>query len=872
MPFSIPPRTASALLAGLLALAATSRAAAPPPAFPPDAAREAAIRDIVAHMTLAQKVGQMTQAEIRAVTPDDVRRYYLGSVLDGGGSWPKRDKHASFDDWRALADTLWDASMHTDMAVQVPVMWGTDAVHGHNNAIGMTLFPHNIGLGAANDPALVERIGEAVARQVRLTGIDWTFAPTVAVPRDDRWGRTYEGFSEDPAIVAAYAGRYVTGLQGRFDPAGRPTIVATAKHFLGDGGTDQGADQGENKASFADLVRLHGAGYRTALAAGVQTVMASFNSWTYAGPDDTGRPLAFANVKNTGNKFLLTDLLKTRWGFDGLVVTDWDAIGQVNWVDAAGKQHACSKSSCPAAINAGVDMVMVPFEWKDFIAHTIASVQAGEIPLARIDDAVTRILRVKMRAGLFRVVDGASVSTAPSQRAGARDAASAQPRALAREAVRESLVLLKNDRHALPLARTGRVLVVGRAADSLADQSGGWSVTWQGTGNTNADYPAGDSILAAVRATVGDANVVWSADAKDVDIQAFKAVIAVIGETPYAEGVGDIHRSSTLEHARRHPEDLAVLERVSGRGVPVVTVLLSGRPLWVNREIDRSDAFVAAWLPGTEGLGVTDVLFRHADGGVTDFRGRLSYSWPRDACQATVNKGDAGYRPLFAYGYGLTYAQRRVALGRLDESPQPQRCGAAPGRAVEDLVIFDRVEGPMGRLGIGSPANWIVPLGDDPDAVVATKDGAVKAEPAQVNVQQDARRITFAGDGQFWTYAGTGRDLSGWQGVDGALAFDLVVDKPPEGDVHVRVECGFPCGGSIDVTAAVRALPLHAKATLKIPLQCYVDQGLDLAGADLLFAIDTDKPFVASVANIRWQVGAGKEAGALPCTPAKKKR
>ena len=876
MPSSLPRRAAwrGALVAAALAGLAPAPAAAQPPAaplrsaLPRDAGQEAAIRAIVSGMTLAQKVGQMTQPDIRAVTPDDVRRYYIGSVLNGGGAWPGMDPHASRADWLAMADRWWEASMSTDMAVKVPVIWGTDAVHGNNNVFGTTLFPHNIGLGAARDPALVERIGEAVARQVRATGIDWTFAPTVAVVRDDRWGRTYEGFAQDPALVAAYAGRYVTGLQGRFDPAGRPTIVATAKHFLGDGGTDMGVDQGENKADFADLLRIHGAGYVSAIGAGVQTVMASFNSWTFTGRDDTGRALAFDNLKNTGNRYLLTDLLKTRWGFDGFVVTDWDAIGQVRWVDAAGHARSCTTSSCPLAINAGVDMVMVPFGWKDFIASTIAQVQAGEIPMARIDDAVTRILRVKMRAGLFRMEGGASVSTKPSLRAGAQDAAAATPRALAREAVAESLVLLKNDRATLPLARHGRVLVVGRAADSLPDMAGGWSITWQGTRTSNADFPAGDTILAAVRAVVGDADVTYSADAKDVDVAAYRAVIAVIGETPYAEGVGDIRPSSTLEHARRHPEDLAVLERVAGHGVPVATVLLSGRPLWVNREIDRSDAFVAAWLPGTEGQGVTDVLFRHADGGVTDFRGRLSYAWPRTACQTGVA---AGGRPLFPYGYGLTYAKPHAALARLDESPQAQRCGAPAARAVEDLAIFDRVEGPMGRLGIGSPANWIVPLGDNPDAVVATKDGAVQAGPAQVNVQQDARRITFAGHGQFWTYAGSGHDLSGWQGVDGALAFDLVVDRPPEGDVNVRVECGGPCGGAIDVTSALRALPPHAKATLKIPLQCFVAQGVDLASVDLPFAIDTDRPFVVSIANIRWQVGAGKDADALPCTPGKEK-
>ncbi len=868
--FSARPLLAP-LIAAACALAPAARGAdAIPKPFPQDPAREAQIRAIVAHMTLAQKIGQMTQADIRAVTPAEVRRFYIGSVLNGGGAWPNQDKHAAAADWLALADAWWDASMSTDMAVKVPVIWGTDAVHGHNNVFGMTLFPHNIGLGAAHDPALVERIGEAVARQVRLTGIDWTFAPTVAVPRDDRWGRTYEGFSEDPAIVAAVAGRYVTGLQGRFDAAGRPTVVATAKHFLGDGGTDMGVDQGENKASFDDLLRVHGAGYVSAIDAGVQTVMASFNSWTFTGKDDTGHALAFVDAKNTGNSYLLTDLLKTRWGFDGFVVTDWDAIGQVRYVDATGKTRSCTTSSCPAAINAGIDMVMAPFAWKDFIAHTMASVQAGEIPMSRIDDAVTRILRVKMRAGLFRVVGGASVATRPSRRAGARDAAAAHPRELARAAVRESLVLLKNDHATLPLQPTGRVLVVGRAADSIADQAGGWSLTWQGTGNTNADYPVGDSVLAAVRDAVGADNVVHSIDAKNVDVKAFKAVIAVIGETPYAEGAGDIGRSSTLEHARRHPDDLAVLDRVSGHGVPVVTVLFSGRPLWMNREIDRSDAFVAAWLPGTEGKGITDVLFRHADGVATDFRGRLSYSWPKTACQATVNKGDAGDDPLFAYRYGLTYAAKHADLGKLDETPQPQRCGAAVVDAVDDLVIFRQVENPMHHLAIGSPRDWRVPLGDDLDAAVATPDGNVKATTTQINVQQDARRIAFAGDGQFSAYSSTGQDDAGYAGTHAALVFDLVVDTPPAAPVHVRVDCGYPCGGSVDVTKAVTALPLHAKATLKIPLQCFADQGVDFAAVTVPFAIDTAGPFVASFADIRWQVGADRDPDALPCTPGHK--
>ena len=878
MPSSIARRAAwsgTIALAALGAVLPAPGAARPPAApirgaLPRDATQEAEIRAIVAGMTLPQKVGQMTQPDIRAITPDEVRTYYIGAVLNGGGAWPDKNQQASRADWLALADRWWAASMSTDMAVKVPVIWGTDAVHGNNNVHGMTLFPHNIGLGAAHDPALVERIGEAVARQVRATGIDWTFAPTVAVVRDDRWGRTYEGFSEDPAIVAAYAGRYVTGLQGRFDPAGRPTVVATAKHFLGDGGTDMGVDQGENKTPLADLLRIHGAGYVSAIAAGVQTVMASFSSWTFTGRDDTGRALAFSNVKNTGNRYLLTDLLKTRWGFDGFVVTDWDAIGQVSFVDAQGRTHACATDSCPAAIDAGVDMVMVPFDWKSFIAHTIASVQAGEIPMARIDDAVTRILRVKMRAGLFHVVDGASVSTKPSLRAGAQDAAAANPRALAREAVARSLVLLKNDHATLPLARGGRVLVVGRAADSLPDLAGGWSITWQGTGTTNADFPAGDSILAAVRDAVGDANVTYSADARDVDVRAYQAVLAVIGETPYAEGAGDIRRSGTLEHARRHPEDLALLERVSGRGVPVATVLLSGRPLWVNREIDRSDAFVAAWLPGTEGKGIADVLFRHADGGVTDFQGRLSYSWPRTACQTAVDKGDAGYHPLFAYGYGLTYAKPHAALGRLDESPQPGRCGRPEAAATDDLVVFQQVENPRFHLDIGSPEGWRVPLGDDLNAVVATRDGHARAETAQVNVQQDARKVAFSGEAQFAADSSRPQDLSGFQAAEAALAFDVVVDEPPAGAVRVRIDCGFPCSGQVDATQGLLALPLHKRATVRIPLQCFVDQGVDLSSVDTPFAIDTRQAFTASFANIRWEVGGAKAPGALPCTPVRK--
>jgi len=828
MPFPTlprPHRPAAALLAGVLALAPAAHGTDASPAFAPQARQEAQIRDIVAHMTLAQKVGQMTQAEIRAITPDEVRQFYVGSVLDGGGSWPDHDKHASFEDWRKLADALWDASMHTDMAVKVPVIWGTDAVHGHNNVVGMTLFPHNIGLGAANDPALVERIGEAVARQVRLTGVDWTFAPTVAVPRDDRWGRTYEGFSEDPAIVAAYAGRYVTGLQGRFDPAGRPTIVATAKHFIGDGGTDLGIDQGENKAGFADLMRIHGAGYVPAIRAGVQTVMASFNSWTYTGADDTGRALAFDNVKALGNRYLLTDLLKGRWGFDGFVVTDWDAIGQVTWVDAAGKTHACTTSSCPAAIDAGADMVMVPFEWKAFIANTIASVQAGEIPMARIDDAVTRILRVKMRAGLFRVVDGASVSTAPSQRPGARDAAAAQPRALARQAVRESLVLLKNNNGLLPLDPRKRILVAGDAADNISRQSGGWTLTWQGTGLSNKDFPGAQSIGAGiaeqVKAAGGQAEI--AADGR----YASKPDVAVVvfGEDPYAEFQGDL---PNLLYRPGDEHDLELLRRLHGDGIPVVAVFLSGRPLWVNREINASDAFVVAWLPGSEGGGVADVLLRKRDGKIAnDFHGKLAYAWPGSGVHG---QGES----RFPFGYGLRYADH-ASVADLSE---------ASGISGEQIPVGNYLD--RGKSVRGYTFRL---LGADGVASVvstsqsATGDSSLRMSALDYKAQEDARRFEWKKSGAELTIQSRAPfDLDRQTNGDVLLVATVRVDALPGKDAWIGMGCGAGCKGRVALGPTLAALPTGTWTRIGVPLKCFRAAGADMHRID--------QPFV-------WGAGAG---------------
>jgi beta-glucosidase len=617
---------------------------------------EARIKTILGGMTLAQKVGQMTQAEIQSITPAQVQQFAIGSVLNGGGSWPSNNKHAMPADWTALADAYWQASMSTPS--KIPIIWGIDAVHGNNNVFGTTLFPHNIGLGAARDTCLLRNIGAMTAQQVRVSGQDWAFAPTLAVVRDDRWGRTYEGYSEDPSVTRVYADAMMHGLQGNPNTSSTSFtgVIATAKHFIGDGGTANGTDQGVNMSSLSDMVNIHGQGYYGALAAGAQTVMVSYSSWT--------NPAAGINEgKMSGSHHMLTDVIRTKMGFDGLLVSDFNAIGQV---------PGCTNSSCPQAVNAGIDLFMVPTDWQAFISNTVAQVQNGQIPMSRIDDAVTHILRVKLRAGLFN-------EPKPSQRAMAGDATKLVNRALARQAVQESLVLLKNNNNVLPLARNQKILVIGKSADSFSNQSGGWSLTWQGTGNTNADYATGDTILTGIKNTVGASQVTFSADGTGVNVASFGAVIAVIGETPYAEFMGDITSTGTLEHARRFPEDIAALNRVRGQGVPVVTVLLSGRALYTNKELNASDAFVSGWLPGTEGGGVADVLFRNASGGINvDFTGKLSYSWPRAACQTPLNVGQPNYNPLFAFGFGLTYSDHQT-LGALDETSVSGGCGNGTG-------------------------------------------------------------------------------------------------------------------------------------------------------------------------------------------------
>ncbi len=607
----------------IVSILAASLLSSAPPAPGPKPLRDYDDRAqaLLGRMTLEEKVGQMTQAdEDTLVETADIATYFLGSVLNGGNSETGANR---LTDWREMYDRCQSQALRTRL--RIPLLYGVDAVHGHNNVWGAVVFPHNVGLGATRDKALVEEVARVTALETRATGVNWTFAPAVTVSRDERWGRTYEGFSEDPALVAELGAAAVRGLQGASlaDPV---RVLACAKHYVGDGGTAMGTgqpfasdanrrglDQGDTRVDEATLRKIHLPGYVTAIAAGVGSIMPSYSSWN--------------GEKCSGSKRLLTEILKEELGFEGFLISDWAAIDQL---------PGDYKSDVRQSINAGMDMVMVPEKYREFVTTLLALVEEGAVPMSRVDDAVKRILRVKLAMGLLD--PGRSPLADPAL---ARSFGSPEHRALARRAVRQSVVVLKNEGKVLPLLRTAaRIHVAGKSSKDVGNQCGGWTIDWQGR---SGPVTPGTTMLDAIRAAAGKTTrVSFSRSGKEA--AGATVGVVVVGETPYAEGQGDREDLSLAK------ADLDAISAVKKAGVPVVTVVISGRPLVLGEALDLSDAVVAAWLPGTEAQGVADVLF-----GDHKPTGKLPFTWPRSMAQIPINVGDATYDPLFPYGFGLTY-------------------------------------------------------------------------------------------------------------------------------------------------------------------------------------------------------------------------
>jgi beta-glucosidase len=776
-----------------------------PRSVPANAAIESRIKDLLSRMSLEQKVGQIIQADLGSVTPEDVYKYHLGSVLNGGNSAPGGRQWAPPQDWLAEADKFYIASVrpHGNLPI-IPITWGSDAVHGHNNVTGATLFPHNIGLGAMRNPALMRKIGAATAVEMRATGLDWTFAPTLAVVRDDRWGRTYESYSENPAVVASYAGPLVEGLQGRVgakDWLKGAHIVATAKHFVGDGGTQGGKDQGDNISSEAELRDIQAAGYAPALKAGVQSVMASYNSWH--------------GVKMHGNKSLLTDVLRGRMNFDGFVVGDWNGHGQV---------QGCKPVSCAASVNAGLDMFMAPDSWKDLYINTLEQAKDGTISIKRLDEAVARILRVKLRAGLFEAGRPSSRFLAGNfEKIG-----SPVHRAIARQAVRESLVLLKNENNALPLKVSQKIVITGDGANSYMKQSGGWTLSWQGTGLPDSEFPGATTIgQALVAASPGNATLIKGSQYSGKP----DVAVVIFGEDPYAEFQGDVPDLMFRDKS----DNLALLQKFKADGIKTVAIFLSGRPLWVNPHINASDAFVAAWLPGSEGGGVADVLF-----GKADFKGQLPFSWPKLATQYVLNVGDKDYDPLFAYGYGLSYA-RQAKLGML-----PMVSGLAPGAELPAGTWFER-----GKVGAGyaltlTAGGQSTVVGTGP---AMSSNGWLQSFAVDRNRQEDSRRFLWSGAGPASVSLVANAPVDLGREANGAvlIEMDYRVDAVENGAVTLQ---SFNQTAGFDITAQLQATRGKGWQTLSIPLACLSKSGLDIARIQSPLAIKSEGQLDLTVSRI----------------------
>ncbi|WP_422061903.1 glycoside hydrolase family 3 N-terminal domain-containing protein [Sphingopyxis sp.] len=778
-----------------------------------DSATEARIDALIAKMTVEQKVGQLIQGDISTISPKDLETYPLGSILAGGNSGPNGNERASAADWAKLVGEFRAVSLRRQPnGVAIPIIFGVDAVHGHNNIPGATLFPHNIGLGAAHDPDLLHRIGQVTAAEISGSGIEWTFAPTLAVPQDLRWGRSYEGYSADPKLVAAYAKAMVLGLQGPL-VAGRSLdathVAATAKHFLADGGTFEGKDQGDARVGEKELVARHAQGYPAAIDAGTLTVMASFSSWN--------------GIKHHGNKGLLTDALKGKMGFEGFVVGDWNGHGQV---------AGCSVTDCPQSINAGLDMFMAPDSWKGLYETTLKQAKDGTISAARLDDAVRRILRVKYKLGLFDVdhVDRGNFAAVGAP----------EHLAIAREAVAKSLVLLKNNGSVLPIKPGARVLITGPAANNMAIQSGGWTISWQGTDVTHADFPNGQTIWEAMNKAVRDAGGIATLSDGGVYKEKPDVAVVVFGEHPYAEFQGDV---PTLDYQPSEATDLATLKKLKAAGIPVVAVFLSGRPMFTSPEINAADAFVAGWLPGSQGVGVADVLVAGKDGkSARGFTGTLPFAWPADA-RSPVEK------PLWPVGYGLKYGAAKT----VPQLSEKSRVDIAAALNVENFFSGGRARTPWTLSIVDAGGSRQVESGP-----LDSSYGLLKTRSVDVAAQEDGKSFVWTGPASV-RLSGPNADMTRQLNNSFALRIDGRIDAVGSGST--RLSFG---DRALDISMFVKSAPVGAISTIQIPLRCFADAGADLSKISDAVTVIGDKGLALTLMAARIEaVGA-----ALACPPA----
>ena len=797
-------------------------------------ALENKINSYLSEMSLEEKVGQILMVEIGYISPEEVQEYNIGAILNGGGSFPYKKNDHDAQDWMDLADEYYMASSKTSKGRKsMPVFWGTDAVHGHNNLRGATIFPHNIGLGATRNPQLVEDISSAVALEIIASGLDLTFAPAVSVPRDDRWGRTYEGFSEDPELVALLGKHSVIGFQGELGNKflSSNKILSTAKHFIGDGGTLDGVDKGNTILSEEDLINIHAKGYVSTINAGVQFVMASFNSWN--------------GNKLHGEEYLLTNLLKEQLEFDGVVLGDWNGHQEV---------PGCSVDSCAQAINAGLDMFMITDNWRGLFNNTLKQVKEGQISKARLDDAVKRILRVKFRYRLIQKGKPSSRIDSPS----IHFIDYKQHREIARTAVQESLVLLKNNNNTLPLNPSKKILIIGEGSKKISKATGGWSYSWQGSNLENSYFPGATSIYDGFMEIVkeGRGQIEYSEDGQyktKPDV-----AILVIGENPYAEYQGSVENLVLTDVEFDH---LEVASKLRQENIKVVTLFISGRPLWVNRELNASDAFVAAWLPGTEGSGVADILFINPNTKKEkDFKGKLPFSWPKSANQSSINFGDNSYSPLFSFGYGLSYKDS-IQLNKLSE-----KLDTATDSKLGNIILEGWPKSGM-EVVLDSENEEVFLKSKN----VSTPNGKLLLDIFDAKIQEDSQRITFKGNANSSWSLLSSKPIN-WEREEkasGVLSIQFkILQKDSQDELYLSASCGEGCGKSFSLNKFLDKMPKEKWFVLGMPLRCLKENDVDLSNLFKPLIFNTQGAWSFELGKVYLEGGMGGKS-IVPCRSLK---